>query len=132
MDSQRTSIFNEVPKFIEGFLEDTDGVDAWRLLYPHIPGFTYQSARGSFSRIDYFLLSSSILAASQKLKMRIAEWREKLDHAQITLTMQLLGKSVHNASKGKPWSIPQPRLFNLSDVNRSLCKSAVHGPLESC
>jgi len=130
MDSIRVSSFKEIPKFVDEFLDDSEGVDVWRSLYPHAPGLTYKSAHGASSRIDYFLLSASIFAASQKLTMRIANWLEKQDHARISLCMQIPISGVSHSGTGKPWSIPQPRLFNLTDSNRARCKTAVQEPLD--
>src|SRR5689334_6581173 len=48
-------------KFINGFLEESNGLDVWRSLYPNTPGFTFRNDQGSsFSRIDYFLSSPSL------------------------------------------------------------------------
>ena len=61
--------------------------------------------------------------------MRIANWLPKQDHARISINLQLpaLGK---RSSSGNPWSIPQPRLFNLNDSNRASCKNSVKKALE--
>ena len=79
---------------------------------------------GNVPRMDYLILNSA-----QGLKMRIANWLPKQDHARILINLQLpaLGK---RSSSGNPWSIPQPRLFNLNDSNRASCKNSVKKALE--
>src|SRR4051794_34841892 len=46
LDSVRINEFKVVPKFIDDFLGDSQGIDIWRSLYPQNPGFTYRSGNG--------------------------------------------------------------------------------------
>jgi hypothetical protein len=50
---------NDVPsksliKFLNGFLEESCGIDVWRNIYPNKPGFTFKNDQEtSFSRLDF-------------------------------------------------------------------------------
>ena len=88
-DSIRVGSFKVVPKFIDSFLEESQGIDVWRSLSLS-PGFTYKSDSGtSFSRLDYFLMSHPLSPISKELKMSIANWIPKQDHARIALLTEL-------------------------------------------
>ena len=130
VDSARVSEFKDVPKFVNGFLDDSQGVDLWRVLHPQKPGFSYRSDNGlSHSRLDYFLVSPILLETAHP-RMRIAEWLPKQDHARISFNFSLAGQLGKRKIPGDPWSIPQPRMFNLNNSNRASCKSVVREPLE--
>src|SRR3954453_9245183 len=88
--SARISEFKTVSQFVDGFLEESEGTDVWRSLHPQSSGFIYKSDSGlSHSRLDYFLISPLILNAAQGLKMRIATWLPKQDHARISISLHL-------------------------------------------
>src|SRR5690242_8253875 len=121
LDSKRASDFKCVPKFVENFLEDSRAVDVWRYLFPQSPGFTYKAAESKHksgiasSRLDYFLVSSFFFPLLQTPRMRIGNWQGKLDHARISLLSRLPTQfHLDPPQSGRPWSIPQPRLFNLN------------------
>src|SRR6185503_18707453 len=119
-----------IPKFIDNFLEDSQGIDIWRST-SQSPGFTYKSDSGtSFSRLDYFIMSHEMMKMSQNLKMRIANWISKQDHSRISLKCALPHTHSEVGPKGNPWSVRQPCLFKLNDLNRQPCKMAVNGPLQ--
>jgi len=59
--------------------------------------------------------------------MRICNWLPKQDHARIALSITLPSLLQQPARNMSPWSIPQPRLFNLNELNRKRCKDHV-GP----
>jgi hypothetical protein len=128
LDSKRVSELKRVPKFVDNFLDESMGVDIWRTLHPHSPGFTYKGSSAS-SRLDYFLVSPLFFHIFHSPKMRIANWRAQLDHACISLLSSIPSQGSRESPSGRPWSIPQPRLFNLCESNRELCKNAVSRPL---
>ena len=103
------------------------GMDMWRSLHPQSPGFTYKGTVSS--RLDYFLVLTSFFHIFQAPKMRIANWRAKLDHACISILSNIPSLGPHESPSGHPWSIPQPRLFNICESNRKLCKNVVSRPL---
>ena len=127
LDSKRVSAFNRVPKFIDNFMEETKGLDVWRHLHDKSPGFTYKGS--ALSRLDYFLVSPLLFQCFVRPKMIIGNWKPKLDHACISLFSQIPIQGLSEPPTGRPWSIPQPRLFNLSEANRQLCKDRVASSL---
>ena len=115
-------------KFINGFLEDSNGIDVWRSLYPNTPGFTFKNNQGSsFSRIDYFLSSPSLTQLLEGIDMHLGNWAPdtKLDHVKLTFkgTFPVL---PGEKNQGRPWSIPQPRLSHLTSAQKQECQQKVN------
>jgi hypothetical protein len=135
LDRVRTRKFKARPyKFINNFLEESGGIDVWRQLFPHLPGFTYcrkskvnnalkqneeKMKKGrtgkngdSFSRLDYFLASKHL---QTKARMSLGNWEPGKDHVRITLNIQLQGGGHKNKNLSThPWSIHQPMLSSAS------------------
>src|SRR6185436_2561392 len=61
--------------------------------------------------------------------MRIANWLPKQDHSRISISLHFPALNKRSPP-GNPWSIPQPRVFNLNDSNRASCKNSVKKALE--
>ena len=59
--------------------------------------------------------------------MRIADWAQKLDHAMIFFS-GMVPKSA-KPSRGKPRTIPQPRLNAIDDRKRTQCRCTVNAEL---
>ena len=124
---------NDVPsksliKFLNGFLEESCGIDVWRNIYPNKPGFTFENDQEtSFSRLDYFLSSATLAQLLEETDMRLGNWRPeaKLDHVQITL-QGVFPVTPGEKRKGKPWSIPQPRLSLLTPTQKQICRQRVN------
>jgi exonuclease III len=76
IDRKRVTAYKMKPnKFISNFLDDSEGVDVWRNLFPSKAGFTHKDSRcDSFSRIDYFIASSLLFKNAQNLNMSICNW----------------------------------------------------------
>ena len=55
-------------KFVENFLQDSDGIDLWRKMYPDLAnGHTRTDPRtGSTSRLDYAILRPSLLKVKEQ------------------------------------------------------------------
>ena len=111
-------------KFISHFLEETEGVDIWRTLFPSKPGYTHRDDRyKSFSRIDYFIASKSLFDQTKTTNMSICNWESSKDHARIILSLVLRQYSENSSEQyGTAWSIPQPKLWNLTSAQRLACK----------
>ena len=118
-------------KFVNCFLEETGGVDMWRTLYPEVPGFTYRNAKQtSFSRLDYFLVSSSTRIQASWNEMEIGNWEPQKDHCRISLRLGMPDLSGGKEESGKAWSIPQPELRNITSEQIELCKERVNERLK--
>ena len=130
MDRKRTDekkTLKPKPKFVDLFLQDAEGYDVWRHLFPSQPGFTYRNdTRTSLSRIDYFLLSSK-LSSQRGLNMTIGNWEKKKDHCLISLEFSLVG--ICQRELEKAWSIPQPELRNLTPAMKLQCKELLESNL---
>src|SRR5690242_13512650 len=60
----------------------------------------------------------------RKLDMNISNWELKTDHCRISMELVLSEISISGTtSPGKPWSIPQPELRNLSEEQKQKCKT---------
>ena len=85
----------ERPKFIDGFLEETKAVDVWREIFPKVPGFTYRKdSKDSFSRLDYFMVPSTLFQSASQCQMDISNWEEKKDHCRINLLITVLWRGM--------------------------------------
>ena len=126
MDRLRTNSMPPKPlrKFINVFLEESEGIDTWRTLYPDKPGFTFKTAQNepSFSRIDYCLMGPMLFQLLERTQMRLGNWNPKIsDHVQINICGNL-PNSPGQKKRGKPWSIPQPRLSGITAMQRQKCQ----------
>jgi exonuclease III len=66
-EKQNTEKKNQrgMQKFVNHFLEESRAVDVWRQIYPDTPGHTYRNEQtGSFSRLDYFLISPPLVTST--------------------------------------------------------------------
>src|SRR5690242_11755912 len=84
-DKPESKLHKKKYKFVDSFLDNTNGIDVWRSLYPQAPGFTYRNEqKGSRSRIDYFLISSTLSQINNCLRMS-ADWEpSRKDHCKIS------------------------------------------------
>src|SRR4051794_39680043 len=95
---------------------------------PFTQMYTFKNDRASsFSRLDYFLTSSFLLQSMHEVRMRLGNWSGKLDHFESFLAHVKGTIDLHNQTQ--PWSIFQPRLLNLSAVQKQECKARVVGYL---
>ena len=102
----------------------------WRTLYLEVPGFSYQYARTSFSRLDYFLVSSSTRIQAGWNEMEIGTWEPQKDHCRISLRLGMPDLPGGKEESGKAWSIPQPELRNITSEQIELCKERVNERLK--
>jgi exonuclease III len=130
-EKQKTEKKNQrsMQKFVNHFLEESRAVDVWRHIYPDTPGHTYRNEQtGSFSRLDYFLLSPS-LVNFDSLQMSIGNWDPGKDHCRIFIKFIVPAWVATDEKVGNPWSIEHPILRKLSQETLSLCKSKVNEAL---
>jgi len=133
MDRVRTNDIRSRPlrKFVNSFLEESNGIDIWRKLYPKKSGFTYKNDEEStFSRLDHFLCSPMLFQLLEKVEMRLGNWKpeSKLDHVQLSFS-GVLPAVPGEVRRGKPWSIPQPRLSSVNPTQRKKCQQKVNEAL---
>src|SRR4051812_49026302 len=126
MDRLRTHNVQSRPlrKFINVFLEESDGIDTWRTLYRVKAGFTFKTAHNepSLSRIDYCLMGPMLFQLLERPQMRLGNWNPKIsDHVQLTVCGNLPA-TPGLTKRGKPWSIPQPRLSGITPIQRQKCQ----------
>jgi exonuclease III len=118
--------------FVTNFLDDASGVDVWRSLFPEHPGFTHRNdKKSSFSRLDYFIISNSLMLLASSPQMAIGNWEGTKDHARISLSLPLKMHPLQpHQPSGKAWSIPQPELKRINPEKVGICKRELNVHLQ--
>ncbi|CAH2221702.1 glucocorticoid modulatory element-binding 1 [Pelobates cultripes] len=99
-------------KFLQSFLTRSGLVDVWRLQHPLTVDFTFFShPHTSYSRIDMFLTSPSLIPLLHKTSIGQITWS---DHADITLSVQL-----PQASRQWHWRL-NPTLLHVPHIQENI------------
>jgi len=70
-------------------------------------------------------MSQSLYSNVDSLQMRIGNWDPGKDHCRISVQGSIPLWTPHDEKCGKPWSIEQPILRNLTAETQALCKNKI-------
>ena len=122
-------------KFIQHFLNDSRGVDLWRMLHPPDEkdpesGHTCFHNQGrSSARLDYFLVSKDLFQDSIKTTMLLGEWyknaSDHMNHMQTKLkdvfTPPVVKKKITAINKPNISALaPNEKLLLIKTINHQL------------
>lgn len=118
------------PKFINNFLENMDAIDSFRHCQPLSQHFTRRTKTGdSKSRIDYILLSKTLVSTSRELTSLICPFELRFsDHAAVSTSLRLNQKpsEVHSTWKNQALRVGQLSQAQREELAEILDKEIHH------
>ena len=119
MDRSSKQKINKETQVLNDTLDEMDLIDIFRTFHPNAEEYTFSSAHGTFSRIDYILGHKSNLTKFKKIKIVSSIFS---DHNATRLDMNYKKKTVKNTNT---WRLSNTFLHNqqfTEEIKREIKK----------